>query len=67
MRIDRHNPVLAYLRRIDTKVDLLRDEMLEAKQRLTGVEIALAGVQRSLDRLEVAVERLENHRALADA
>lgn len=67
MRIDRHSPVLAYLRRIDTKLDLLRDEMLEVKQGLTGVENALSGVHRSLDRLEVALERLENHPALADA
>jgi hypothetical protein len=67
MRTDQRSPVLAYLRRIDTKLDLLRDEMLEVKQGLTGVETALAGVHRSLDRLDGARERLENHPALADA
>ncbi|WP_420563206.1 hypothetical protein [Thalassobaculum sp.] len=67
MRTDQRSPVLAYLRRIDTKLDLLRDEMPEVKQGLTGVETALAGVHLSLDRLDVALERLEHHPALADA
>lgn len=61
------NLVLELLRRIDTKVDALRDDMLEVKQRLSLVEAGLAIVNRRLDRLEISVDRIEKRLGLADA
>lgn len=48
------NLVLEYLRRIDTKVDGLLEDMFEVKQCLSLVEEGLATVSRRLDRLDAA-------------
>ena len=61
------NLLLELLRRIDTKIDALRDDMLEVKQRLSLVEEGLAIVNRRLDRLEFRVDRIEKRLGLADA
>ena len=61
------NLVLELLRRIDTKVDALRDDMLEVKQRLSLVEEGVAIVHRRFDRLEIRVDRIEKRLGLADA
>jgi len=53
------NIVLVMLRRIDTKIDRLTDDVHELKVRMTSVESNLAGVQRRIDRLEDRVERIE--------
>jgi archaellum component FlaC len=60
------NIVLQYLRRFDTKLDRVVDEMLDVKVRLTAVEEGLAGVNRRLDRIEVRVERIERRLDLVD-
>jgi len=60
------NLVLQYLRRIDTKVDRLAEEVHDVKIRLTAIEEALAGVNRRIDRLEVRVERIERRLDLVD-
>jgi archaellum component FlaC len=53
------NIVLVMLRRIDTKMDRVIDDLHDVKVRLTAVEGNLAGVQRRIDRLEDRVERIE--------
>ena len=53
------NFVLQYLRRIDTKLDRLIEDVQDLKVRMTAVEEGLTGVNRRLDRLEARVERLE--------
>ncbi len=52
------NLVLVMLRRLDTKMDRLIDDVHELKVRMTSVETNLAGVQRRIDRLEDRVERI---------
>jgi predicted nucleic acid-binding Zn-ribbon protein len=53
------NMVLVMLRRIDTKIDRLTDDVHELKVRMTSVETNLAGVQRRIDRLEDRGVRIE--------
>jgi len=53
------NLVLVLLRRLDTKMDRLIDDVHELKVRMSSVETNLAGVQRRIDRLEDRVERIE--------
>jgi len=53
------NLVLVLLRRMDTKIDRLIDDVHELKVRMTAVETNLAGVQRRIDRLEDRVEHIE--------
>ena len=40
--------VLRYLRRIDEKVDRLGNDMIDVKERLSAVELGLAGVRREI-------------------
>ena len=49
----------AYLRRIDTKLDRLMDDMADVKIRLTSVEEGQAGLNRRLDRVDARLQRLE--------
>ena len=60
------NLVLQYLRRIDTKVDRLVEEVHDVKVRMTAIEEGLAGVNRRIDRLEARVERIERRLELVD-
>ena len=53
------NLVLVMLRRLDTKMDRLIDDVHELKVRMSSVETNLAGVQRRIDRLDDRVERIE--------
>ena len=70
-----------YLRRIDDKVDGVRDDLREVKTRLTSVELGLAAVRREIavlaeadahlgahiDRLTDRIERVERRLDLAPA
>ena len=58
--------VLVYLRRIDSKVDRLSEDMSDIKIRLTSVEEGLVGVQRRIDRLETRVDRIERRLDLVE-
>lgn len=58
--------VLVFLRRLDAKMDRLIDDVHDAKVRLTGVEEAVAGCNRRLDRLETRIERIERRLDLID-
>jgi archaellum component FlaC len=60
------NIVLIQLRRMDSKLDRLIDDMHDIKARMSGVEENLAGVHRRIDRLELRVERIERRLDLAD-
>jgi hypothetical protein len=60
------NIVLVHLRRIDSKLDRLIDDMHDIKARMSGVEENLAGVHRRIDRPELRVERIERRLDLAD-
>ena len=60
------NLVLQYLRRIDSKVDRLSDDLQDGKVRLTGVDESLAGVQRRIGRLESRVDRIERRPDFVD-
>jgi chromosome condensin MukBEF ATPase and DNA-binding subunit MukB len=53
------NLVLIYLRRIDTKIDRMTDDLSDLKIRMTNVEEGLAGVNRRLDRSEARLDRIE--------
>ena len=61
------NLTLVMLRRIESKLDRVIDDVQDLKVRMTGVEEGLAGVNRRLDRIEVRVERVERRLDLVDA
>lgn len=46
------NIVLVFLRRFDEKLDRLIDKMRDLKVRATGVEEAMGGLNRRMDRVE---------------
>jgi hypothetical protein len=52
------NIVLVYFRRIDAKVDDLRRDMLEVKERLGFLENQYASLSRRLDRVGDDVHRI---------
>ena len=53
------NLVLQLLRRMDTKLDRVLEDVSDLTVRMTHVEEGLAGVNRRLDRLEARVDRIE--------
>ena len=53
------NLVLQLLRRMDTKLDRVLEDVSDLQVRMTHVEEGLAGVNRRLDRLEARVDRIE--------
>ena len=61
------NLILSLLRRMDSKLDRVIDDVQDLKIRMTSVEEGLAGVNRRLDRIEVRVERVERKLDLVDA
>ena len=61
------NLILSLLRRMDSKLDRVIDDVQDLKIRMTAVEEGLAGVNRRLDRIEVRVERVERKLDLVDA
>lgn len=72
---------LVFLRRLDTKMDLVQADIGDVKDRLTAVELGLASVRREVavlgeavattnarvDRMERRLERIERRLDLADA
>jgi archaellum component FlaC len=59
--------ILTYLRRIDTKVDDVRADMAEVKQRLGFLEEQYASISRRVDRIGGDVERIKTRLDLVDA
>ena len=67
------NMAVAWMRRLDAKFDHMTEEMRELKIRMTAAETAIvavatstAGLQRSMDRLNDRVERIERRLDLID-
>ncbi|MGD0106429.1 MAG: hypothetical protein ABSC06_20675 [Rhodopila sp.] len=71
------NFVLVFLRRLDTKMDDLRADTAEVKQRLTTLEVQIASlsatesshyaqVMQRLDRHEMRLDRIERRLDLID-
>lgn len=71
------NLTLVFLRRLDSKIDHLGDDIRELKMRMTTVEQQIAGLAATvashyaatssrLDRLESRVERIERRLDLAE-
>jgi DNA repair ATPase RecN len=60
------NVLLAYLRRIDEKIDRLIDDVRDLKARVTNVEEGLAAVNRRLDRVETRLDRIERRLDLVE-
>ncbi len=54
-----NNIVLVYLRRFDEKLDRVADDVRELKGRMTGVEEAIVGLHRRMDRFELRLDRIE--------
>ena len=63
---DPENLVLAYLRRIDTKVDGLRADMVEVKQRIGFLGEQYASISRCVDRVSGDMERIKMRLDLVD-
>lgn len=66
--------VLVYLRRIDEKVDALRQDMIEVKERIGRVEREVANLHGDfatlsirMDRLELRIERIERRLEIVPA
>lgn len=56
------NPVLVYLRRLDTKVDGLTEDMRDVKERLGLLEAGYASLSRRVDRLGGDVAQIRERR-----
>ena len=68
------NLVLTLLRRLDTKLDRLIDDVQDLKHRMTSVERQLgdlrsdmAGLSARIDRLEVRIDRIERRLDIVSA
>lgn len=62
---DPGNLTLVYLRRLDTKMDRLIDDVADLKTRMTGVEEAVSGQSRRIDRVESRLDHIERRLDLA--
>ena len=60
------NIVLVYLRRIDEKVDALREDMREVKSRLGILESQYASLSNRQDRMEMRLDRIERRLDLVE-
>jgi hypothetical protein len=61
------NIVLRYLRRIDEKLDLVRDDVRELKTTQAGMLQILASHEGRLQKIETRLERIERRLDLIDA
>ena len=59
--------VLQYLRRLDSGLQAVRENIGDLKRRMTGVEEGLTGVNRRLDHLDARMERVERRLELSEA
>ena len=59
------NIMLLLLRRIDEKVDRLVADVQDLKQRMTLVEVQLAGQAVRIDRVEARLDRIERRLELS--
>jgi hypothetical protein len=59
--------ILRYLRELDRKVDLLRDDMRDVKSRITALDAGLTLVNARIDRIENRLDRIERRLGLIEA
>jgi predicted nucleic acid-binding Zn-ribbon protein len=59
------NLTLVFLRRLDTKMDRLIDDVADLKTRMTGIEEAVSGQSRRIDRVEARLDHIERRLELA--
>jgi hypothetical protein len=59
------NIVLVFLRWLDEKMDRLIADVQDLKQRMTAVEVQLAGQSGRIDRIEHRLDRIERRLELA--
>ncbi len=75
---DPDNLILVYLRRMDTRIERLAEDMREVKLRMTSLEVSLANfasteashygiVSERLDRMEARLDRVEQRLELQSA
>jgi predicted nucleic acid-binding Zn-ribbon protein len=60
------NIVLAYLRRLDEKMDRVLDDMRDLKVRMTAAEKAISGLNRRIDRITTRLNRIETRLDLVE-
>lgn len=60
------NLVLRMLRNIDAKLERVAEDVADIKIRVTSLEVALAGVNRRMDRMETRLDRIERRLGLTD-
>ncbi|RXF74715.1 hypothetical protein [Hansschlegelia zhihuaiae] len=67
------NMVLIYLRRLDSKMDRVIDEVSDLKigmtnleERSAKIELEMAGINRRIDRVEGRLDRIERRLDLVD-
>ena len=60
------NLMLVYLRRVDTTVSRIAEDVHDLKVRMTSLEEAVVGVQRRIDRIDGRLERVERRLGLLD-
>ena len=65
--------VLAFMRRLDEKIDRMAEDVRELKGRMTSVEehfakleLSISGVNRRIDRVEERLERIERRLDLVE-
>ncbi len=61
------NIVLNLLRKIDTKLDRIADDVRDLKTRVTAIEEGMAGIHRRLDRVDERLDRIERRLELVGA
>jgi predicted nuclease with TOPRIM domain len=67
MNIEPENLTPVFLRRLDTKMDDVRADMQEVKERLGLLEAGYASVSRRLDRALGDIEQIKRRLDIADA
>jgi predicted nucleic acid-binding Zn-ribbon protein len=60
------NIPLAIMRRVETKLDRVIDDLQDLKIRMTAVEEAVNGVNRRLDRHDIRLDRIERRLDLTE-
>lgn len=58
--------VLVFLRRLDSKMDRVLDDLRDLKVRVTAAEEAIVGINRRMDRVEGRLDRIEKRLDLVE-
>ena len=58
--------VLVFLRRLDSNMDRVLDDLRDLKVRVTAAEEAIVGINRRMDRVEGRLDRIEKRLDLVE-